>query len=97
MSSALLRTRRRGARTLDVGKAQGPKEVDDVPDVIPCPDPACLAPAEILDRWTWPSTDGPVEHVRTRCRRGHVFTPMVETLQPQAGERVAAAVAATGR
>lgn len=31
----------------------------------------CGAPAEEVDRWTWPSTDGPIEHVATRCCAGH--------------------------
>jgi hypothetical protein len=54
-----------------------------MPDVIACPDPACRAPASIVDRWTFGSTDGPVEHVKTGCERGHWFTPMVESLHLQ--------------
>jgi hypothetical protein len=41
------------------------------------------APAEIVDRWTWPSTDGPVEHVKTMCVNGHGFTPMLDTITTQ--------------
>jgi hypothetical protein len=55
-----------------------------MPDVIACPDPACGAPARIVDRWTWGSSDGPVEHVKTGCERGHWFTPMVASLELQA-------------
>jgi hypothetical protein len=51
-----------------------------MPDVIACPDPACGAPARIVDRWTFGSTSGPVEHVKTGCERGHWFTPMVGSL-----------------
>jgi hypothetical protein len=51
-----------------------------MPDVIACPDPACGAPATIVDRWTWGSSDGPVEHVKTGCERGHWFTPPVDSL-----------------
>ena len=51
-----------------------------MPDVIACPDPACGAPARIVDRWTFGSTSGPVEHVKTGCERGHWFTPLVESL-----------------
>ena len=40
-------------------------------DVVACPDPTCQAPAWVHDRWTWPSTDGPVEHVKTGCEAGH--------------------------
>jgi hypothetical protein len=38
-----------------------------------CPDPACGAPAEVLDRMDLPSTAGRVEHVRLQCVRRHVF------------------------
>jgi hypothetical protein len=54
-----------------------------MPDTISCPDPACTAPAQILDRWTWESTGGPVEHVQTRCARSHRFTPTVDSLTAQ--------------
>ena len=40
---------------------------------VTCPDPACQAPAEILDRYRLGSTDGPMEHVRTFCVRRHTF------------------------
>ena len=53
-----------------------------MPDVIACPDPACRAPARIVDRWTFESTSGPVEHVKTGCERGHWFTSTVESLDP---------------
>jgi hypothetical protein len=62
-----------------------------MPDAIACPDPACGAPARIVDRWTFLSTDGPVEHVKTGCERGHWFTPIVESLDLQP------ATAAAGR
>jgi hypothetical protein len=45
-----------------------------------CPDPTCQAPAEIIGQWTLDSTDGPVEHVKTCCAAGHVFTPRTESL-----------------
>jgi hypothetical protein len=51
-----------------------------MPASIRCPDAACGAPAEIIDQWAFPSTHGPVEHVKTRCERGHVFTPTVDSL-----------------
>jgi hypothetical protein len=54
-----------------------------MPDVIACPDPACRAPARIVDRWSWGSSDGPVEHVKTGCERGHWFTPTVASLHLQ--------------
>jgi hypothetical protein len=54
-----------------------------MPDVIACPDPACRAPASIVDRWTLGSTDGPVEHVKIGCEGGHWFTPTVDSLHLQ--------------
>ena len=54
-----------------------------MPDVIACPDPTCQAPARIVDRWTFGSTGGPVEHVKTNCERGHWFTPTVDSLHRQ--------------
>jgi hypothetical protein len=54
-----------------------------MPDMIACPDPTCRAPARIVDRWTWGSTSGPVEHVKTSCERGHWFTPTVDLLDPR--------------
>jgi hypothetical protein len=66
---------------LDAREASAQPRVDDaMPDVIACPDPTCRAPARIVDRWSWGSTDGPVEHVKTGCERGHWFTPMVDSL-----------------
>jgi hypothetical protein len=52
-----------------------------MPNTIPCPDSTCGASAVVVDRWTLESTDGPVAHVRTECARGHVYTPMVESLR----------------
>jgi hypothetical protein len=40
--------------------------------------PSCLRRAEIVDRFTLPSTDGPVEHVKVRCIDGHVYTVLVD-------------------
>jgi len=39
--------------------------------VISCPE--CGVPAEITDRFSLPSTDGPVAHVATSCAAGHHF------------------------
>jgi hypothetical protein len=35
--------------------------------------PECGLPAEITDRFSLPSTDGPVEHVAVACLSGHHF------------------------
>jgi hypothetical protein len=70
------------------------KEVATMLEAIACPDPTCQAPAHIVDRWTWRSNDGPVEHVKTTCEAGHWFTPMADSLRPpvRQDERVPAAV-----
>lgn len=49
-------------------------------ELIACPEPGCHAPAEIVSRFTLPSTDGPIEHLQTCCAQGHVFTPLAETI-----------------
>ena len=49
-------------------------------DTIACPDPGCAAAARIVDRWTFESTNGPVEHIKTGCERGHWFTSTVDSL-----------------
>jgi hypothetical protein len=61
---------------------------------IACPDPTCQAPAHIVERWTLGSTDGPVEHVKTTCVRGHWFTPTLDSLhlRTEQAERLQAAV-----
>lgn len=65
-----------------------------MPHAVACPDPTCQAPARIVDRWTWGSSDGPVEHVKTTCERGHWFTPTVDSLRLRIdqAERLPAAV-----
>ena len=42
-------------------------------DLTGCPDSNCGQPAEVTDRFVLESTDGPVEHQRTRCLDGHFF------------------------
>jgi hypothetical protein len=49
-----------------------------------CPD--CGRPAEVIDRFSLSSTDGPIEHVKTRCITGHWFTtPSPGALRPGRG------------
>ena len=44
-------------------------------ELMSCPE--CGRPAEVIDRVTLPSTEGPVEHVKTRCITGPWFlTPV---------------------
>ena len=47
-------------------------------DLTTCPE--CAAPAEVLDRFVLESTDGPVDHARVRCVRGHWFLLSIDAL-----------------
>jgi len=49
-------------------------------DLTVCPEADCSSPAEILDRSALQSTDGPIEHVRTRCLNRHHFLLPAERL-----------------
>jgi hypothetical protein len=40
--------------------------------------PSCLKRAEIVDRFTLASTDGPATHLKVRCGDGHVYTVLVD-------------------
>ena len=42
--------------------------------LVACPEPGCDVAAEVVSRWVWPSTDGPVEHVKVYCLHGHART-----------------------
>jgi hypothetical protein len=67
-----------------------PQEVDDMTDdrneietgieldLVVCPE--CAAPAEVVDRFVLPSTDGPVEHVKVACLMRHWFLLPVAAL-----------------
>lgn len=48
--------------------------------------PECKAPAELLARWAWDSTDGPIEHVKIQCVLGHWFAMPVWMLDAAGGE-----------
>jgi hypothetical protein len=57
------------------------QEVDDMTDdldLVVCPE--CAAPAEVVDRFALPSTDGPVEHVKVLCVVRHWFVLPVAAL-----------------
>ena len=43
--------------------------------------PQCARPAEITERFTLGSTDGPLDHVKTRCPEGHWFTVPEDRVQ----------------
>jgi hypothetical protein len=52
----------------------------ELPELVACPEPSCGVPAGVVDRFTLPSTDGPVEHVRTWCLEGHGLTQRTDAL-----------------
>ena len=37
--------------------------------ILPCPE--CGVPAEVTDRFSLPSTDGPIDHLAMSCAVGH--------------------------
>jgi hypothetical protein len=49
-----------------------PDELTDGPPWVVCPEPQCHATAEVIDRYSLRSTDGPVWMVRTRCLGKHI-------------------------
>jgi hypothetical protein len=58
--------------------------------------PGCGGAAEVLDRFALPSTDGPVEHVRTYCVRRHWFLgPLTDTGAVPADEATRTRITAT--
>jgi hypothetical protein len=52
---------------------------------VTCPDPACEAPAEILDRFAPGSTDGPMDHAKTYCVRHHIFVLPIDRVPGAVG------------
>jgi hypothetical protein len=52
------------------------------PSLIPCP--ACGLPAEITERFTLASTNGPVDHIAMACVVGHLFRMAVDRLPADA-------------
>ena len=67
-------------RTIDVPKEETMYPTDRPTGLELTGCPACLAPAEITDRFVLPSTDGPVEHVALHCARRHLFRVPTERL-----------------
>lgn len=56
--------------------------------VISCPD--CGVPAEITERFSLPSTDGPVDHIVVHCVAGHHFRMPADMLPAAQQEQLAA-------
>jgi hypothetical protein len=69
---------------LDTGECPGQHERTSVmQSVIACPE--CGLPAEVTERFSLSSTDGPVEHVALACLDGHYFRMPAEGVPPAAG------------
>lgn len=58
-----------------------------MPTVIACPD--CSVPAEVTERFSLQSTDGPVDHIALSCVAGHHFRMAVDALSAQGQEQLA--------
>lgn len=48
-------------------------------EIVECPYP-CDKPADVIQRYVLESTDGPIEHIKTWCLRGHFFNGPVSML-----------------
>ena len=62
--------------------------------LISCPD--CGVPAEITERFSLPSTHGPVDHIALHCARGHHFRMPTDMLPAAQQERLAVPTAHAG-
>jgi hypothetical protein len=49
--------------------------------IVACP--GCSAPADVAERFSLPSTDGPVHHVVVHCAAGHHFRMPADMLAAQ--------------
>jgi len=56
----------------------------------------CGLPAEVEERYTTRSTDGPLESARIRCPRGHWFNGPIESLSAPESRRARSARSASG-
>jgi hypothetical protein len=63
--------------------------------LIVCPE--CDVPAEVTDRFSLPSTEGPVDHVALACAAGHHFRMPSDMLQAQAQEQLRVPAHVTAR
>jgi hypothetical protein len=58
--------------------------------------PECGVPAEITERFSLPSTDGPVAHAALSCAAGHHFRMPAEGLPGQPSDPVRAGAVRSG-
>jgi hypothetical protein len=50
--------------------------------------PECNVPAEVTERFSLPSTEGPVDHVALACAAGHHFRMASDLLPAEAQEQL---------
>jgi hypothetical protein len=62
--------------------------------ILSCPE--CEVPAEVTDRFSLTSTDGPVDHVELRCIADHHFRMPAEKLSAQDQEQLSPRTLAEG-
>jgi hypothetical protein len=67
---------------------EAPHDTQEEVTVISCPD--CRVPAKITERFSLPSTDGPVDHIVLRCAVGHHFRMPTDGLPAQQQEQLSA-------
>ena len=51
------------------------------PEAMAIRSPSCHEPAEVLDRFSLGSTDGPMRHLKIRCAAGHWYTMPADRVQ----------------
>jgi len=82
--AAIVAGRQRPVRPWHTGASEGRSLLT----LVPCPD--CGVPAEVTERFTLSSTDGPVDHIALRCAGNHHFRMPVDGLSAQAQALLAA-------
>jgi hypothetical protein len=50
--------------------------------------PTCHEPAEIVDRFSLDSTDGPLRHLKIRCAAGHWYTMPADRVRAYGTTRI---------
>ena len=63
------------------------RSADGSANAVSCPE--CDLPAEVTDRFTLDSTDGPVDHVAVACAAGHHSRMAVDRFSAEAQEQLA--------
>jgi hypothetical protein len=78
MTRTSFATVRTGLRLRGSGPPATRRKAPTLLTITPCP--GCHAPAEVTERFTLPSTDGPVPHVAVSCAGGHHYRMAADRL-----------------